>query len=91
MLMADSALIESMAQFGAAGLMGTLWVWERIYSRKREQELSQAHRQLMKQQQELQVLIDIAQRNTAAIERFEQTQARLTELIERLAENRRVA
>lgn len=91
MPIADSALLESLTQFGAAGLMGALWVWERFYSRRREQELSQAHRRLMAQQQELQVLIEIAQRNTAAIERFEQTQTRLAELMERLARDRRAA
>lgn len=91
MLMADTALIESATQFGVAGLMGALWVWERLYSRRREHELSQAHRLLIRREQELKVLVEIAQHNTAAIERFEKTQARLAESIEQLAVNRRVA
>ena len=91
MMIADTALFESVTQFGMAGLMGTLWLWERLYSRRREQELTQAHQQLLAQQQELQTLVGLVQRNTAAIERFDQTQLRLAESIDRLAEGRRTA
>lgn len=80
-----------MTQFGVAGLMGALWLWERLYYRKREQELTQAHQRLTAQQQELHILIDLVNRNTAAIERFEQTQQRVADLLERIETNRRVA
>lgn len=83
--------LQNMTQFGVAGLMGALWLWERLYSRKREQELTQAHQRLMAQQLELQTLIDLVSRNTAAIERFEQTQQRLADLLERMDQARRVA
>lgn len=83
--------IENVTQFGVAGLMGALWLWERIYSRKREQELTQTHQRLTTQQQELHILIDLVNRNTAAIERFEQTQQRVADLIERIEKNRLVA
>lgn len=82
---------QSMAQFGVAGLMGALWLWERLYSRRREIELTQAHQKLAAQQQELHILIDLVNRNTAAIERFEQTQQRMADLLERLEQSRRVA
>ena len=87
----EIAQFESLTQFGVAGLMGALWLWERLYSRRREQQLTQAHQHLSTQQQELKVLIKLVQRNTAAIERFDQTQARLSELIDRLSEDRRAA
>lgn len=83
--------IENFTQFGVAGLMGALWLWERIYSRKREQELTQTHQRLTTQQQELHILIDLVNRNTVAIERFEQTQQRVADLIERIEKNRLVA
>lgn len=83
--------IENVTQFGVAGLMGALWLWERIYSRKREQELTQTHQRLTTQQQELHILIDLVNRNTVAIERFEQTQQRVADLIERIEKNRLVA
>ena len=82
---------QNMTQFGVAGLMGALWLWERLYSRKREQELTQAHQRLTAQQQELQTLITLVQRNTAAIERFEQTQQRIADVLEGMDKARRVA
>jgi hypothetical protein len=39
-------LLEPLSQFGIAGLMGALWIWERLLSRKRETQLSEAHRAL---------------------------------------------
>ena len=30
--------IEPLTQFGAAGLMGALWIWERLLSRRRERQ-----------------------------------------------------
>ncbi|MEM6257275.1 MAG: hypothetical protein AAGC44_05660 [Planctomycetota bacterium] len=83
--------IESMAKFGVAGLMGALWLWERLYSRKREQQLTEAHQRLTAQQQELDALINLVQQNTAAIERFAQTQQRVADLLERMDPNRRAA
>lgn len=82
--------LHELTQFGMAGLMGALWIWERVYSRKREQELTQAHQRLIAQQEELQTLIDLVSGNTATIERFGQTQQRLAELLERLNANQRV-
>lgn len=78
-------------QFGVAGLMGALWLWERLYSRKREQELTQAHQRITAQQIELQTLIELVRRNTGAIERFEQTQLRIAEVLERMNQTNRVA
>jgi len=89
--MIDAASFESLAQFGVAGLMGALWLWERLYSRRREQELTQAHQRLLAQQAELQALIGLVQRNTAAVERFEQTQARFADLLDRLTRGKHVA
>ena len=83
--------VEYLTQFGVAGLMGALWVWERMYSRKREQQLTQAHAHLEAQHTELITLLDLVERNTAAIERFERTQARLADLIEHLEQDRRAA
>ncbi|MBX2850747.1 MAG: hypothetical protein KTR15_03255 [Phycisphaeraceae bacterium] len=83
--------LQTATQFGVAGLMGALWLWERLYSRKREQQLTEAHQRLIAQQLELQTLIDLVSRNTGAIERFEQTQQRLFDLLERMDQARRVA
>lgn len=75
--------LESLTQFGVAGLMGVLWTWERWFSRRRERELSEAHRRLIEQRETLTLIVDLVDRNTRAIERFERTQARLIELLEK--------
>ena len=87
----DPITFDSFTKFGVAGLMGALWLWERLYSRKREQQLTEAHQQLTAQQQELHVLTDLVRQNTAAIERFEQTQQRIADLLDRMDQARRVA
>lgn len=83
--------IENLTQFGVAGLMGALWLWERLYSRRRERELTQAHERLIAQHDELRELIALVQRNTAAVERFEQTQSRFADVLDRLADARHAA
>ena len=69
--------ITSLTQFGVAGLMGVLWVWERTLSRKRDQQLDATHNTMMRERDALRVLIRLVRRNTQAIERFERTQERL--------------
>ena len=76
-------MLSDFTQFGVAGLMGALWVWERTLSRRREAQLNASHEQIVKQDQELNVLIQLVQRNTEAIERFDRTQKQLWELLEK--------
>ena len=78
------AILEPLAQFGVAGLMGALWVWERSMTRKREAQLTQAHDRLLQQGVQLREVIRTVHRNTRAIERFDQTQAQLGRLLERM-------
>lgn len=77
-------LLTSMTQFGVAGLMGALWLWERAYSRKREGQLTLAHDRLMRDRESLGTLIHLVQQNTAAIERFDRTQTQLVQTLEEL-------
>lgn len=84
-------IIQAVAQFGVAGLMGVLWLWERTYSRRRERQLEEAHQHLTAERQELQVLIDLVKQNTSAIERFDRTQTQLAELLERIRHDLRQA
>ncbi|QDU72814.1 hypothetical protein [Mucisphaera calidilacus] len=77
--------LAPLAQLGAAGLMGALWVWERNLTRCRERELSEAHERLMVQREALQELVALVGQNARALEGFEQTQNRLARAVERLA------
>ena len=77
-------MLETLTQFGAAGLMGALWIWERRLSRRRESQLDQAHRSLCTQRTELRMLVRLVRRNTQAIERFDHTQQRLNHVLEKM-------
>lgn len=77
--------LAPLAQFGAAGLMGALWIWERNLTRRRERELSEAHSQLMVQRESLRELVKLVEQNTRALEGFQQTQDRLARVVESLA------
>ncbi len=80
--------ITSLTQFGVAGLMGVLWVWERTLSRRRDQQLNETHSRLMRERDALRVLIRLVRRNTEAIERFERTQEKLVRMLERKMESK---
>lgn len=77
-------MMNALTQFGVAGLMGALWVWERFYSRRRERQLSEAHSRILHEREHLQVLVQLVQKNTAAIERFDNVLMQLTQLLERV-------
>jgi hypothetical protein len=80
----NGPLLEPLTQFGAAGLMGALWIYERMLSRRRESQLNAAHEQLMHQQKELSELIQLVRRNTRAMKAFERTQSQLKYTLERI-------
>lgn len=82
-------MMQQLAQFGVAGLMGVLWVWERLHSRKREEQLSEAHERILSERQELHEMVELVRRNIGAIERFEQTQTQLQQLLERMHDEMR--
>ncbi len=75
-------MIEQLLQFGVAGLMGTLWLWERLYSRRRERQLDEAHDRLLGRDRELSILVRLVRQNTKAMVGFEQTQSRICKLLE---------
>lgn len=81
--------IEPLAQFGVAGLMGALWVWERLHTRKREQQLSEAHERIGQQRQSLRAMVKLIRQNTHAIERFGAAQDRVGRLLEKIYEEHR--
>ena len=76
-------IIESLANLGAAGLVGLLWVWERATSRRREQQLDESHQLLRDKQQQLDTMVRLVRRNTLAMARIDRTHAQLCRLIER--------
>src|SRR4051812_39626376 len=62
--------VTNVAQLGVSGLMGALWWWERKYSRQREDELTEAHKEILGQREHLQALLDALEGNTKVISQF---------------------
>ena len=62
--------VTELTSFGAAGLMGAMWLWERNNSRSREEQLSAAHVRVMGDRIQLDSLVEIVQQNTQAMTRL---------------------
>lgn len=80
----DPQVIEPLTQFGVAGLMGLLWVWERRLSRRREDQLDQAHAELVHHREQQNLLVELVQHNTQTIERFNQTLSQMKLVMEQI-------
>lgn len=78
-------LIQPLTQFGVAGLMGVLWVWERRLSRRREDQLDAAHEELVRRREQQGLLVELVQHNTQTIERFGQTLSQMRPFLEQLS------
>ena len=74
-------IVELLVQFGVAGLMGALWVWERALNSKRERQLNETHSRLMAEREQMRLLVRLVRRTTRAIERFDRTLGQLRETI----------
>lgn len=62
--------VSELTSFGAAGLMGAMWLWERNTSRTREEQLNDAHARIMADRVQLDALVDIVRQNTQAMTRL---------------------
>ncbi len=80
-----TAFMSEFASFGAAGLMGAMWLWERRAGRLREQQLTDAHERIGRDEQRLEHLSRVVEANTTALTRFSETQRHLAETLKDLA------
>jgi hypothetical protein len=69
--------------FGAAGLMGAMWLWERKTSRQREEQLDEAHVRILGDRVQLEQLIDVVRQNTQAMTRLSAIQDQLVRRLDR--------
>lgn len=60
------------ASFGAAGIMGAMWLFERRQGHKRDTQLDDAHARIMADRLLLDVLLKVVQANSEAISRLTQ-------------------
>lgn len=70
-----------LASFGAAGLMGTMWLWERKLSRLREAQLTETHGRIIRDEERLGKLVHVVEQNTAAVTGFTETQRQVVEAL----------
>jgi hypothetical protein len=79
-----AAPLDSIASFGAAGLMGAMWLWERRLSQKRESQIDDAHARILGDRVQLEQLMLVVRQNAEAITRLSATQ---DQLVRELARN----
>jgi hypothetical protein len=84
-ILADAAAapLESITSFGAAGLMGAMWLWERRTSQKREQQLDDAHVRILADGVQLDQLMLVVRQNAEAFARLCTTQDQLLRQLDR--------
>ena len=64
-------LAASLAQLGAAGLIGWMWLSERRAAAARETQLRELHERLMQERPQLAVLLAVVRDNTKALTALE--------------------
>ena len=79
----DPSIVATLAQFGAAGLIGWMWLSERRSAQERETQLREAHERVRSDQVSLTVVLKALDDNTRAIVTLEGTQRRMCEAIGR--------
>lgn len=78
--MTGLSMVWDLASFGAAGLMGAMWLWERRLSRLREEQLTEAHSRIIRDEQRLSKLVKVVEENTGAVGRLPKHSVRLWRL-----------
>lgn len=63
-------MLTELTQFGSAGIMGAMWLWERQASTTRERQLDEAHQRIVGDTQVVQQLVELVRQNTEALTRL---------------------
>ncbi len=76
--------LTTLTQFGAAGLIGLLWVMERRHAALRDRQLDETPRRIIEQERDLEALLTVVKENTKAVNTLQQGQVQLIQLLRRL-------
>lgn len=82
----NQELLAILTQFGAAGLIGLMWIIERRHAAVRDRQITESHLKLISQDQQIQTLLEVVKDNTRAIVTLEHTQRQLVELAQGLTQ-----
>jgi uncharacterized protein with PIN domain len=63
-------VLDNLTSYGAAGLMGAMWLWERRTSSTREKQIEEAHQRIMSDGVKLEALIDLVEKTTDTLSRL---------------------
>jgi hypothetical protein len=77
--------LAALAQFGAAGLIGWMWLAERRAAAARDRQLAELHERLMQERPHMAILLEVVRDNTRALTALDLGQRTLAGLLERLA------
>jgi hypothetical protein len=78
-------LAASLAQLGAAGLIGYMWLSERRAAASRETQLRELHERLIQERPQLAVLLAVVRDNTKALTALEVGQRAIARILSRAA------
>jgi hypothetical protein len=81
----EAQALAAIVQFGAAGLIGWMWLTERRSAMTREQQLSETHSRLLRDRETLEVLVAALRDNTRASAAIEAGQRAIADAVSRLA------
>jgi hypothetical protein len=82
--MLEPEIATSIAQLGAAGLIGWMWLAERRAGAAREAQLRELHDRLMQERPQITTLLSVVQDNTRALAALDAGQRTLASAMERL-------
>lgn len=86
--MPEVDLAAAVAQLGAAGLIGWMWLSERRAAAAREAQLRELHERLMQERPQVAVLLSVVRENTRALAAIENGQRGVAAALERLLRKR---
>lgn len=77
-------LTTSLAQLGAAGLIGWMWLTERRAAATRETQLRELHDRLLQERPQIATLLAVVQDNTRALTALEAGQRAMAAVLEKV-------
>jgi hypothetical protein len=84
----EPEIAAAAAQFGAAGLIGWMWLSERRAAAARERQLSEMHERVMQERPQIAALLAVLRDNTRALTALEVGQRQVAAMLERLGRAR---
>ena len=82
--MLETDITTSLAQLGAAGLIGWMWLTERRAAAARETQLRELHDRLLQERPQIATLLAVVQDNTRALTALEAGQRAMAGVLERV-------